>query len=119
MLPVRNRNQGEIERAKASIAAAQASLELVQQQVRADVEAAQQNYALQREIVQQTLPDMRARAKTNLSILTEAYRIGGVDLLRYLDAERTEIDVEVNALRTLTEFQQSALRLQLAYGVQP
>ncbi len=118
-LPFSNRNQGEIARARASVTVAQASLQLVQQQVRADLEAAQQYYGRERELVQQTLPEMRERARTNLQVLTEAYRAGGVDLLRYLDAERTEIDVEVNALRTLTEFHQSVLRLQQAYGVQP
>ena len=62
---------------------------------------------------------MRADAKENLERMTEAYRIGGVDLLRYLDAERTQFDVEVNALRTLAEYQQAAVRLQLSYGVTP
>ena len=62
---------------------------------------------------------MRANAKENLRLMTEAYRIGGVDLLRYLDAERTEFDVEVSALKTLAEYQQAALRLQLSYGVRP
>ena len=62
---------------------------------------------------------MRAKAKENLELMTEAYRIGGVDLLRFLDAERTEFDVEVNALRTFSDFQQAALRLQLSYGMQP
>jgi cobalt-zinc-cadmium efflux system outer membrane protein len=62
---------------------------------------------------------MRDRARQNLTILTEAYRIGGVDLLRYIDAERTEIDVEVTAIRTLADFHQAALRLQFALGVQP
>ena len=118
-LPFLNRNQGEVQRARASVTAAQASLQLVQIQVRADVEAAQKYFAEEKQIVERTLPDMRERAQKNLEILTEAYRIGGVDLLRYLDAERTEVDVEVNVLRTLTEYHQAALRLQLAYGVQP
>ena len=118
-LPFLNRNQGEVQRARASVTAAQASLQLVQMQVRADVEAAQKYFAEEKQIVERTLPDMRERAQKNLEILTEAYRIGGVDLLRYLDAERTEVDVEVNVLRTLTEYHQAALRLQLAYGVQP
>ena len=65
------------------------------------------------------LPDMRARAKQNLAIMDDAYRIGGVDLLRYLDAERTAFDVEVSALHTLADFQQAGLRLQLAYGERP
>ena len=62
---------------------------------------------------------MREHARQNLQINTEAYRIGGIDLLRFIDAERTEFDVEVSAVRTLMQLQQSAVQLQLAYGVQP
>jgi cobalt-zinc-cadmium efflux system outer membrane protein len=118
-LPLRNRNQGEIARAEAQVRIARASLEQTQLAVRADIEAAEENYRRELEIVRDTLPEMRAEAKQNLQIETEAYRLGGVDLLRYLDAERTELDVEVMAIRTLGEFHQAAVRLQLATGVQP
>lgn len=118
-LPFRNRNQGEVERAKANLRLEQDRLTQLELTVRSDVEAAEQAYRQQQEIVRDVLPDMRARARKNLNIMDDAYRTGGVDLLRYLDAERTEFDVEVTALRTLAEFQQAAVRLQLAYGVQP
>ena len=118
-LPFRNRNQGEIARAEAQLRISQARLEQTRNVVRTEIEAADSNYQREVTIVRETLPDLREHAKQNLAILTEAYRIGGVDLLRYIDAERTSIDVEVTALRTLAELQQAALRLQLAYGVQP
>lgn len=118
-LPLRDRNQGEIARAEAQVRIARASLEETQLAVRADIEAAEENYQRELEIVRDTLPGMRAEAKQNLQIETEAYRLGGVDLLRYLDAERTEMDVEVMAIRTLGEFHQAAVRLQLAAGGQP
>ena len=101
-LPVRNRNQGEVQRAQASTHIAQAQLEQVKLTVQADVNAATEAYAREQEIVQKTLPDMRNHAKQNLAIMGDAYKTGGVDLLRYIDAERTEIDVEVNALRMLS-----------------
>ncbi len=118
-LPLRNRNQGEIARAAVQVSIARAQLAQVQLNVTADIEAAQENYQRELIIVNDTLPQMRARAKQNLDIETEAYHIGGVDLLRYIDAERTEFDVEVTAIRTLAEYHQAALRLQLAYGGQP
>jgi cobalt-zinc-cadmium efflux system outer membrane protein len=118
-LPFRNRNQGEVERARASVTAAQASLAVVEAQIRNQVMQAQAAYNSQEQIVNQTLPDMRARAQQNLDIISEAYRIGGVDLLRFIDAERTKFDVEVIAARALAQLQQSALQLQIAYGVQP
>lgn len=118
-LNFRNRNQGEVERARATVRLQQDSLFQLQLAVRADVQAAQEAYLHQQKIVNEILPDMRARATQNLTIMDDAYRTGGVDLLRYLDAERTEFDTEVTALRTLAEFQQAAVRLQIAYGVQP
>ena len=118
-LPIRNRNQGEIQRAEAQVRLARATLEKTELAVRADVEAATHNFQREQEMVVQTLPELRTHAQQNLDILTEAYRLGGVDLLRYIDAERTRIEVEVTALRTLAEYQQSVLRLQLAYGGRP
>ena len=118
-LAFRNRNQGEVARAEADVRLAKDRLHQLELSVGADVDEARIAYVQQQAVVQEILPDMRARARQNLSILDDAYRSGGVDLIRYLDAERTAFDVEVSALRTLAEFQQATLRLQLAYGVHP
>lgn len=118
-LAFRNRNQGEVARAEANVRLERDRLQQLNLNVAADVNAAQEAYAHQQTIVRDILPDMRARAKQNLDIMNDAYRTGGVDLLRYLDAERTAFDVEASALRTLADFQQAGLRLQLAYGVHP
>jgi cobalt-zinc-cadmium efflux system outer membrane protein len=118
-LPFRNRNQGEVARAEATVQLAKDRLQQLELSVSADVAATQEAYTHQQAVVRDILPDMRARARQNLAIMDDAYRTGGVDLLRYLDAERTAFDVEVSALRTLAELQQAALQLQLAYGVQP
>lgn len=116
-LAFRNRNQGEVARAEANVQLARDRLEQLQLSVVADVTAAQEAYTRQQKVVRDILPDMRSRAKQNLTIMDDAYRTGGVDLLRYLDAERTAFDVEVSALRTLADLQQAGLRLQFAYGV--
>jgi cobalt-zinc-cadmium efflux system outer membrane protein len=118
-LPFSNRNQGEIQRAQAAVNAARAEMAVLEQQVLTEIKQASSNYQAQREIVEKVLPDMRQRARQNLDIVREAYRIGGIDLLRFIDAERTEFDVEVSAVRAMAQLQQSAVQLQLAYGVQP
>ena len=118
-LPVRNRNQGEVERARATVTAAQTALQAARARIAIEVRQAQASYDAQEKSVRQTLPALRQHAQQNLDIITEAYRIGGVDLLRFLDAERTRFDVEVSAVRTMAQLQQSAAQLQLAYGVQP
>lgn len=118
-LPFRNRNQGEVERARAAVRYAQSSYQALEIRARAEIAQGEEAYKAQQTIVNDVLPDMRRNAHENLQLLTEAYRIGGVDLLRFLDAERTEFDVEVSALRAYADLKQSALRLQLSYGEQP
>lgn len=118
-LPVRNRNQGEVDRARATLSAAQAALQVTRAQIQIEVQQAQANLAAQTRMVQQTLPDLRRHAAENLDLVSQAYRLGGVDLLRFIDAERTRFDVEVSAVRALSQLQQSAVQLQLASGVQP
>lgn len=88
-LPFRNRNQGEVARAESSVKLAKDRLQQLELSVGADVAAAQEAYTHQQAVVRDILPEMRARAKQNLAIMDDAYRTGGVDLLRYLDAERT------------------------------
>jgi cobalt-zinc-cadmium efflux system outer membrane protein len=118
-LPVWNRNQGEIQRAEAGLNVATANLALLENQALLEVKQSRESYASQLDIVQNTLPQMRERARKNLTVISEAYRIGGVDLLRFIDAERTEFDVEVSAMHTWIQLQQSAVQLQLAEGAQP
>lgn len=118
-LPFHNRNQGEVERARASLRFAQSSYQALELRARAEIAQSEQAYKEQEEIVNSVLPTMRSNARENLRLLTEAFRLGGVDLLRFLDAERTEFEVEVSALRARAELQQAGLQLRLSYGEQP
>jgi cobalt-zinc-cadmium efflux system outer membrane protein len=118
-LPFQNRNQGEIARAEASIRTAEALKAKTDLAARADIEAARAAYERSRDIVQTSLPDMQNRAKEHLAILDDAYRTGGTDLLRYIDARRLAVEVELSALQRLAEYHTSAARLRLAYGDQP
>ena len=52
-------------------------------------------------------------------LFAEAYRSGGADLLRYLDAEQVRLETKLLAIETWTEYQRAATALQLAYGEQP
>jgi cobalt-zinc-cadmium efflux system outer membrane protein len=117
-LPFSNRNQGEIARADASVRTAEAARSQTELSARAEIEAARASYERSRQIVQVTLPEMQTRAKQNLAILDDAYRTGGTDLLRYIDARRLAVEVELSVLQRLAEYHASAVRLQLAYGEQ-
>ena len=118
-LPLWNKNQGETQRAKASLQTAQEQLEQMVFAVKQDVASATATYDQELSTIQTTLPEARERARQNLSIMRDAYVSGGVDLLHYLDAERAEIEVEADAFRALAQFHLAAAQLELAYGVEP
>jgi outer membrane protein TolC len=62
---------------------------------------------------------MLQRADESARIALAAYREGGADLLRLLDAQRVRIELETLYYRTLSEYRQSIVALETAMGVNP
>ena len=118
-LPVRNRNQGQIEAAVAEIRAAESSVAETEAQIRSELEAARRDYESRQRLLNETLRPMRDRADEVYRIVDAAYRETGSDILRLLDAERTKIETQLLYARTLSEFQQSAVALETAQGSLP
>lgn len=118
-LPIRNRNQGQIEAAAAEMRAAESSVTATEAVIRAEVESALRDYETRQKLLNETLSPMRDRANEVYQIVDAAYRETGSGLLRLLDAERTKIDAEVMYARALSEFQQSVVALQTAQGNLP
>lgn len=118
-LPFFNRNQGGIATATANTQLALDQLAFTRLNATADISLAVDNYQREQALVQATLPGMLDRATQNASIISDAYRSGGTDLLRFLDAERMLIDTRLLTLQTWTEYQRAVVALQLAYGQQP
>ncbi len=65
------------------------------------------------------LQPLRVHALTIAQIASEAYEQGGVDLLRFLDAERARLDAELAWARGMIDYRQSMVRLEIAEGVNP
>lgn len=118
-LPFRNRNQGNVESATADVRAAEANLAATEAIVRAEVAAAQVEYEMRRRQVREFLGRFRAQAAESSKIAQAAYRLGGADLLRLLDAERLRIDVDVLNYRAMMEYRQSIVALRTALGMEP
>jgi cobalt-zinc-cadmium efflux system outer membrane protein len=116
-LPFSDRNKGNIEAAAAEIRMAQARLAEVDVQVRSEVELARAAYEAKRKLITDTLTPMRNRAEEVARIALEAYKVGGLDLLRLLDAQRAQIDSMTAYFRALSDYQQSVVALRLALGV--
>jgi outer membrane protein, heavy metal efflux system len=119
VLPFSNRNQGNIGAATAEGRAAQSYLSAAEAQVRAEVSAAQRDVEGKRRQLEDYLTASRLRAAESATIAGAAYREGGADLLRLLDAERIRIDLEVLYARTMMEYRQSIVALEAALGMDP
>jgi cobalt-zinc-cadmium efflux system outer membrane protein len=118
-LPVRNRNQGQIEAAAAEIKAEESSAAAEEALVRAELETASKDYEARQKLLEETLRPMRERADEVYRIVDAAYRETGSDILRLLDAERIKIETDVMFTRVLAELQQSAVALETAQGSLP
>jgi len=88
-LPIFNRNQGEIVRARYAITQAQEQASETTQQVSTDVVQAYANLHTNDEIIQLYQGGYVDQAKQSRDISEYAYRKGAASLLDYLDSERT------------------------------
>lgn len=118
-LPVRNKNQGQIEAAAAEIRVAESSLAATAALVQSELEAALKDHEARQQLLVETLSPMRDRAESVFRIADAAYREGGSDILRLLDAERIKIETQLAYIRILFELQQSAAAIATAQGNLP
>lgn len=116
-LPVADRNQGNIASAAAEVRVAESNLKATAAVVRAEVDAARVEYEIRRRQVTESLKPLMERAAESARIAGAAYREGGADLLRLLDAERTRLDVQALYVKSLAEYRQAIVMLQYAMGV--
>ncbi|MCS7025963.1 MAG: TolC family protein [Bryobacteraceae bacterium] len=118
-LPFTNRNQGNIAAASAEVRVAESMLAATEALVRAEVLAAQRESNIRLRQLGGFFAQMRARADESARIAQAAYREGGADLLRLLDAERLRIETQLLYYRALTEYRQSIVALEAAFGMKP
>jgi cobalt-zinc-cadmium efflux system outer membrane protein len=88
-IPIFDRNQGEIARARYAIAQAQEQSSETSQQVSTDVVQAYENLLTNIQIIQLYQGGYVDQAKQSRDISEYAYRKGAASLLDYLDSERT------------------------------
>lgn len=116
-LPFRHRNQGLISAARADEQAADATLQAAKLSAEADVAAARALYESRLALVTKTFPPLREKAAESARIAQGAYREGGADLLRLLDAERIRIETDLLYHRALVDYQLAVVELKSALGL--
>ncbi|MBM3767757.1 MAG: TolC family protein, partial [Acidobacteria bacterium] len=118
-LPWRHKNQGNIAAAGAETRVARSNAAAAEALVRAEVRGAFSAYKLRREQIDGTIAALSAQARETARIAQAAYREGGADLLRLLDAERTHLEAELLRVQTLVELRLAEAAVQSALGVTP
>lgn len=116
-LTIRNRNEGAIAAASAEERYAASLLRASQQAVLAEAEAALEAYRVFRRQLQQTLPVLRAQAQETGAIAEAAYREGGADLLRLLDAQRVRIEAQQLYVEARVNYEIAIVDLEQALGI--
>lgn len=118
-IPVRNRNQGNIEAASAEVRVARANVAAAEALVEAETRAARADFETRRAQVRDFLPRLLQQAGETARIARGAYRLGGAELLRLLDAERLRLEIELLYTRALADYSQSVARYRFALGEMP
>lgn len=100
MLPVRNKNQGNIESASLEINAAQKRIEFGELTIRREVIAAYTRFKGATRALAIYQVGVRNQAKENLRVVWQTYEFGEKDLLDYIAEERRYLDLENNLIDT-------------------
>jgi outer membrane protein, heavy metal efflux system len=115
-LPIFNRNQGEIARARYAITQAQELASETTQQVSTDVVQAYENLHTNDQIIQLYEGGYVDQAKQSRDISEYAYRKGAASLLDYLDSERTYRANQLAYRQALANYMLALEQLRQAVG---
>ena len=118
-LPVFNRNLGNIESSVAEQRAATSAIRSTEALIAAEYEAVRRELTLRESQLGQSVRPLVERARENARVAQAAYRLGGTDILRLLDAERQQLDAERFLIDAWAGFRQARANLDTVLGVMP
>jgi outer membrane protein TolC len=118
-LNIFDRNQGASAAARSDIEANRDMLAAVRQQSASDLALARIAYDTWRRQVSDRYRPLLDQAVDIASISRAAYREGGTDLLRLLDAEKLRVETQSAWVEALGNYHQSVLSLEYAEGLEP
>ena len=115
-IPIFNRNQGEIERARQEEHQLEAKIRAVEADVSAEVEAAYETYASSRDVVNTIEAAMLAQARDVRTTTAYSYRRGEASFVEFLDATRAFNDTMHSYNEARAEYARSLYTLDSATG---
>jgi len=116
MLPLRNRNQGNIAAAMAETTAAQRRLAFVLLSVRQEVTAAFVQYEATQRALEIYTQGVREVARQNLEVVRKTYELGRTSLLDLIAEQRRYIDIETGYTDVLKQVYEAAVDIERAVG---
>ncbi len=118
-LPIFNRNLGNIESSVAEQRAATAAIRSTEALIAAEYEAIRRELTLRESQIRQSALPLLERARENARVAESAYRLGGTDILRLLDAQRQQLDAERLVIDAWAGLRQARAQLDTVLGVMP
>ena len=115
-LPVYNRNQGNIQRAKINVDQSKTELAAQEQRVVIEVLQAEKEYQVAQEAVDRLERVIRPAAQKVLDTAQLRFRSGEKDILYYLSARRDYNDFVRQYLQSYLRYRRSLLKLNTAVG---
>jgi cobalt-zinc-cadmium efflux system outer membrane protein len=115
-LPMRNRNQGNIQAAMARQQAAQLRRQFIEQVVRREVHAAYSRYETARRALGIFDQRVIGQAQDNLRIIRAAYSLGELRLFDVINEQRRLIDTQKAYTEVLKEYYLALVELERAIG---
>ena len=115
-LPLRNRNQGEIDAARARRSGALAQLDAARLRADAEVSGARARDNAARQALSIYSTEARALARQNLNVVGQTYELGRMTLFDVLNEQRRYLDLERAYTDTLREAYEARQALRLALG---
>ena len=115
-LPVFNRNQGEIERARQEQRQADVRLRALEAEVRNQVQTAYVQYMTSRQLLQDIETDMLQQARQVRQTMEYSYRRGEASFVDFLDAQRTFNDTMQNYNSARAEYARSLYLIDSVAG---
>ena len=113
-LPVRNKNQGNIEAAVAAAEAARNKREFNEIVVRNEVAASYARFERAQAALAVYRDNVRDQAQRNLDVVQQTYTLGQKSLLDYLNEQRRFVDVEGGYTDALKEYLDSLIEIERA-----
>jgi cobalt-zinc-cadmium efflux system outer membrane protein len=116
MVPLFNRNQGQVAAAEAEQLGAEARREATELSARAEVAAAQARDARARDAVAVVAGGIRRLARQNLDVVRQTFDLGRATVSDVLAEQRRYLEVEQAYTNTLREAWEARTALQRALG---